>query len=86
MEPLILRVLRAAIWGGMGPERVVREIEREESGGVEETGRDVLRIFRAKIAAWLVELDLSSNALPCMVRSDLSAYEFGAYALAASLP
>jgi hypothetical protein len=95
MEPLILRVLRATIWGWMGPERVVREIEREESGGIEETGRDVLRISRAKIAAWLagacssgglVELDLLSIALPCTVPSDLSAYEFDAYALAAGSP
>jgi hypothetical protein len=57
-------------------ERVVREIEREESGGVEETGRDVLRISRAKIAVWL------AGAFP----SGLSACEFGAYALAVGSP
>jgi hypothetical protein len=76
-------------------ERVVREIEREESGGVEETGRDVLRISRAKIAVWLagacssgglVELDLSSNTLSGTIPSGLSACEFGAYALAVGSP
>ncbi len=54
----------------------MREIEREESGGVEETGRDVLRISRAKIAVWL------AGAFP----SGLSACEFGAYALAVGSP
>jgi len=55
----------------------------------------VLRISRAKIAAWLagacssdglVELDLSSNALSGTVPSGLSTCEFGAYALTVGSP
>jgi hypothetical protein len=97
MEPLILRVLRVSSDLGRdgAGERVVREIKREESGGVEETGRDGLRISREKIVVWLadacsssglVELDLSSNALSGTVLSCLSACSSGTYALASGSP